>query len=277
MNQSHADWAIALFNRSVLKQEKFRRVLELLENPSGKTSLDIGADNGVISYLLRQRGGRWYSADLDAGTGASIRDLVHDDVFQLNGGASPFPDDTFDQIVIIDFLEHIPDDVGFVRELQRILKPGGVLIVNVPHLKPRSLLNRLRHRIGLTDEWHGHLRPGYSLSDLRRLLEPAFTIERAVTYSGTFSELVDTGMNGLYETLRRRKGQAGQSGKGTVVTRRDVERHRKQFRLLSALYPFLWTFARMDMLLPLQQGYKLIVRARLQKPLVGGMPSGASG
>jgi SAM-dependent methyltransferase len=277
MNQSHADWAIALFNRSVLKQEKFRRVLELLENPSGKTSLDIGADNGVISYLLRQRGGRWYSADLDAGTVASIRDLVHDDVFQLNGGASPFPDDTFDQIVIIDFLEHIPDDVGFVRELQRILKPGGVLIVNVPHLKPRSLLNRLRHRIGLTDEWHGHLRPGYSLSDLRRLLEPAFTIERAVTYSGTFSELVDTGMNGLYETLRRRKGQAGQSGKGTVVTRRDVERHRKQFRLLSALYPFLWTFARMDMLLPLQQGYKLIVRARLQKPLVGGMPSGASG
>ena len=67
MSQPDAEWAVALFNRSVLKQAKYRRVLELMDDPSGKTSLDIGADNGVISYLLRQRGGRWYSADLDPG------------------------------------------------------------------------------------------------------------------------------------------------------------------------------------------------------------------
>jgi SAM-dependent methyltransferase len=260
-----ADWAVALFNRSVLKQAKYRRVVDLLEEPSGKTSLDIGADNGVISYLLRQRGGVWYSADLDAGTVASIRGLVRENVYQLNGGAVPFPDNTFDQIVIVDFLEHIPDDAGFIRELERVLKPGGILIINVPHLKPHSLLNRVRHRIGLTDEWHGHLRPGYRLEDLRRLLEPAFTIERSVTYSRTFSELVDTGINGLYEALRRRKRGAATSGKGNVVTQSDLEQHRKQFRLLSALYPVLWTMARMDALLPLQQGYKLIIRARVRK------------
>jgi len=43
-DQSHADWAIALFNRSVLKQAKYHRVAALLDNPAGKTSLDIGAD-----------------------------------------------------------------------------------------------------------------------------------------------------------------------------------------------------------------------------------------
>jgi SAM-dependent methyltransferase len=273
MNQSHADWAVALFNRSVLKQAKYRRVVELLEDPQGKTSLDIGADNGVISYLLRQRGGRWYSADLDSETVASIRELVRDDVYQLSGRAVPFPDNTFDQIVIVDFLEHIPDDAGFVRELARVLKPGGILIVNVPHLKPHSLLNRVRHRIGLTDEWHGHLRPGYNLAGLRKLLGQDFTIERAVTYSRTFSELVDTGINGVYETLKRRKGQTGESGKGSVVTRGALEQHRKQFRALSAMYPLLWTMSRMDALLPLQQGYKLIVRARLRKR---GSPMGRS-
>ena len=52
----NASWAVALFNRSVLKQEKFRRISELIEDPVGRTSLDIGADNGTISYLLRQRG-----------------------------------------------------------------------------------------------------------------------------------------------------------------------------------------------------------------------------
>jgi hypothetical protein len=48
-----------------------------------------------------------------------------------------------------------------------------------------------------------------------------------------------------------------------VVTRGDVERLRKEFRLLSMLYPVLWVVARMDALLPLQSGYKLIIRARL--------------
>lgn len=264
MSESHPEWAVALFNRSVLKQAKYGRVLELLDDPAGKTSLDIGADNGVISYLLRQRGGRWYSADLDPGAVASIRELVRDDVYQLNGSATPFPDRTFDQIVIVDFLEHIADDRGFVRELARILKPGGTVIVNVPHLKPRSLLNRFRHRIGLTDEWHGHLRPGYSLAGLRRLLEPFFVIERARTYSRAFSEMIDTALNGVYQGLARGKQGTPASSKGTVVTRGDMERHRKQFLLLSALYPVLWTMAKMDALLPLQSGYKLIVRARLQ-------------
>jgi SAM-dependent methyltransferase len=264
MSQPHPDWAVALFSRSVLKQAKYRRVLELLDDPAGKTSLDIGADNGVISYLLRQRGGRWYSADLDPGAVASIRALVRDDVYQLNGSTTPFPDQTFDQIVIVDFLEHIADDRGFVRELARIIKPGGTVIVNVPHLKPRSLLNRFRHRIGLTDEWHGHLRPGYSLAGLRRLLEPFFTIERARTYSRAFSELIDTALNRVYQGLARGRQGTAAARKGTVVTRGDMERHRKQFVLLSALYPVLWTVARMDALLPLQSGYKLIVRARLQ-------------
>jgi SAM-dependent methyltransferase len=278
MKPPQADWAIALFDRSVLKQAKYRRLVELLDDPTGKTSLDIGADNGVISYLLRQRGGRWFSADLDPGTVASIRDLVQEDVYQLEGKTVPFPDNTFDQIVIVDFLEHIQDDAGFIRELERVLKPGGILIINVPHLKPRSLLNRFRHRIGLTDQWHGHLRPGYSVEGLRKLLTPAFTIERAVTYSRAFSELVDTGINGVYETMKRRKGETAESSKGAVITREAIERNRKQFRLLSALYPFLWTMARMDALLPLQQGYKLIVRARLEKSgaPIGNRPVAAS-
>ncbi|HEY9015056.1 MAG TPA: class I SAM-dependent methyltransferase [Gemmatimonadales bacterium] len=267
-SQSSAEWAVALFNRSVLKQAKYRKVLELLDDPGGKTNLDIGADNGVISYLLRRRGGRWYSADLDPVAVASIRELVRDDVYQLNGSAAPFPSGTFDQVVVVDYLEHIADDRGFVRELERILRPGGILILNVPHPKPGSLLTRFRHRIGLTDAWHGHLRPGYSLADLRVLLGPRFTIERAITYSGTFSELVDTGMNGLYQVMQRRKRGKAAGTKGNVVTRDDMEKQRGEFRLLSLAYPFLWTLARMDLLLPFQAGYKLILRARL-RPVEG--------
>ena len=264
MSRSPAEWGVALFHRSVLKQAKFRQILAHLDEPSGKTNLDIGADNGVISYLLRQRGGRWYSADLDPRAVESIRQLVGNDVYALDGGRTAFPPGTFDQIVIVDFLEHIADDHGFVRELERIMKPGGRVIINVPHLKPHSLLNRVRHRIGLTDEWHGHLRPGYTVEGLRRLLGPAFVIERAITYSRAFSELVDTGLNGLYLRMQENKGEANVSSKGTVVTAGDLQKYRKQFLLLSALYPILWTVARLDNLLWLQSGYKLILQARFQ-------------
>ena len=259
---SEADWAVALFNKSVLKQAKFRRILDLLDDPAGKTNLDIGADNGVISYLLRRRGGQWYSADLDQRAVGSIRQLVGDNVYQLEGGSTPFHDRSFDQVVVIDYLEHIPDDDTFARELARILKPGGRVIINVPHIIQGSLLNRVRHAIGLTDEWHGHLRPGYTVEGLRALLGPGFVIDRAVTYSRTFSEIIDTGLNGLYLKMQAGKGEAPASRKGTVVTQSDLRKHRKQFLLLSALYPVLWTVARLDALLWFRPGYKLIVRAR---------------
>jgi SAM-dependent methyltransferase len=255
-------WALALFSKSVLKQAKFRQIVARLDDPVGKRGLDIGADNGVISYLLRQRGGHWHSADLDERTVRSIRQLVGTDVHQIDGGPTTFEDAAFDQIVIVDFLEHISDDHGFARELARIVKPGGQVIINVPHLKPGSLLNRLRHSIGLTDEWHGHLRPGYSLEGLRQLLGPAFVIEESTTYSGAFSELVDTALNGLYLKLQQRQGPGGPSSKGTVITEGDLRKHRKQFILLSALYPLLWGVAKLDALLFFTPGYKLIVSAR---------------
>ena len=113
MTQAETDWGVALFRKSVLKQAKFRRILELLDDPAGKTNLDIGADNGVISLLLRQRGGRWSSADLDERAVASIRQLVGTDVYRLDGARTPFADRSFDQIVVVDYLEHIHDDRGF--------------------------------------------------------------------------------------------------------------------------------------------------------------------
>jgi SAM-dependent methyltransferase len=257
---SEADWAVSLFRRSVLKQAKFRRIESLLDEPSGRTNLDIGADNGVISYLLRQRGGHWYSADLDERAVESIRQLVQTDVYQLSGAKTPFEDATFDQVVVVDYLEHIADDAEFGRELLRIVKPGGAVIINVPHLKPKSLLNRFRHAIGLTDEWHGHLRPGYTAGQLGALLGPSFKLDRIITYSRAFSELIDTALNGLYVRMANKNGPA--SSKGTVITQSDMRKHRKQFLLLSILYPVFWSVAKLDALLWFQPGYKLIVLAR---------------
>jgi SAM-dependent methyltransferase len=260
VDAARAKWAHALFRRSVLKQEKFGRIVEMLGPVEGKTCLDVGGDNGVISYLLRQRGGTWHSADLDPATVESIRELVGPDVHLIDGGRTPFPDRFFDVVVIVDFLEHIHTDRQFADELGRILRPGGHLIVNVPHLKPRSLLNRLRHAIGLTDEKHGHVRPGYTLAGLRELLDDRFVVQASRTYSRAFSELIDVALNAAYELRRRPRPAPARSAKGTVVTRADLDSRQGQFRALALLYPGLWLVSRLDRLLVLQPGYKLIVK-----------------
>jgi SAM-dependent methyltransferase len=264
-------WALALYRRSVIKQEKLRRITAMCDGTEGLTCLDIGGDNGIVSLLLRRRGGNWHSADLDATTVESIRRLVGSNVHLIDGTSLPFEDASLDLVVIVDFLEHIETDRLFAREIARVLKPGGALVVNVPHLKPGSWLNRLREAVGLTDEKHGHVRPGYDLPGLTRTLGAGFALESSRTYSRAFSESVDLALNAVYE--RKKAHGAERSAKGTVVTEADLAKHRRAFRLLSAAYPFLWIAVRCDALLFAQAGYKLIARYR-RVPEVG--TSGAS-
>lgn len=248
-------WALRLYSRSVLKQRKVAEIVAALGPSEGLRCLDLGSDNGVVSLLLRRRGGDWASADLTEEAVGAIRGLVGTEVHLTDGARLPFPAATFDRVVVVDMLEHVADEAAFVRELARVTKPGGRLVVNTPHLK-RTLLRRVRHALGQTDERHGHLRAGYAPERLRELLAGAFTLESHHTYSRFFSELVDTAINWAVERLGKRP-----SAKGMVVTGSDVARHRKLFRAYSAVYPLVWALSRLDALVP-ASGYMLVARAR---------------
>jgi SAM-dependent methyltransferase len=249
------DWAKALFGRSVLKQRKLAEVAAMLGPTAGLRCLDLGSDNGVVSLLLRERGGAWASGDLTEEAVASIRSLVGEDVRLVSGGHLPFPPATFDRVAVVDMLEHVPDDGAFAAEIARVTRPGGRLVVNTPHLK-HTALRRLRHSLGQTDEKHGHLRPGYTPQRVAELFAPAFTLESHRTYSRFFSEAVDTGLNWGLERLGKKS-----SAKGMVVTAGDLSRNRRTFRMYSAIYPFVWAMTRLDAVVP-APGYMLIAALR---------------
>ena len=250
-------WAVALFRRSVLKQRKLAEIERLLGPTEGRRCLDLGSDNGVISLMLRRRGGRWASADLTDEAVASIRDLVASDVHRLHGDRLPFADGEFDSVAVVDMIEHVADDRAFVAELARVTRPGGRLVVNTPHRR-ETRLRRLRERLGLTDEKHGHLRPGYTAPELRVLLEGSgkFAWNEARTYSRAFTEAVDIGINFAVARLGK-----GHSAKGMVVTGRDLGRHSHAFRAYTVVYPLLKTLSSLDALVPWAPGYMLIAQA----------------
>jgi SAM-dependent methyltransferase len=249
-------WPLALFRRSPLKQRKLAELERSLGATAGLRCLDLGSDNGVVSLLLRRRGGSWASADLTDESVESIRDLVETDVSRIDGVRLPFETGEFDRTVVVDMLEHVADDVAFVAELHRVTRPGGLVVINTPHLR-RTALRRLRHALGQTDEKHGHLRPGYTPQGLRELLGERFTLESTRTYSRFFSELVDTLLNWAIERL----GKKG-SAKGLVVTGQDVARHAGKLRIFSLVYPAVWLVAHLDALIPWSPGYMLIAEAR---------------
>lgn len=68
----------------------------------------------------------------------------------------PFADESFDKVVCSEVLEHIPDYKGAIKEIERVLKPGGVAAISVPRYFPEWVCWQF------SDEYHanegGHLR-----------------------------------------------------------------------------------------------------------------------
>src|SRR6202044_2427205 len=84
--------------------------------------------------------------------------------------ALPFDDGTFDRVIASEGLEHIPDDTAAMRELARVLRPGGAMAVTVPRCVPEAI------NWALSDEYHdtpgGHVRI-YRRATLARRLSSA--------------------------------------------------------------------------------------------------------
>jgi dolichol-phosphate mannosyltransferase len=105
----------------------------------------------VLGYLESCRAGRRGSI-LDVGCGSSriIQDLPnaigldilfpklrflrsrHGRLVQGTASALPFPDAAFDAVICSEVLEHVPDDPTIFKELTRVLRPAGTLILGTP-------------------------------------------------------------------------------------------------------------------------------------------------
>ncbi len=97
--------------------------------------LDAGCGTGGLSRRLAaaEPAWTWTGVDLSPLACALARERVPAaEIREADVTALPFPDASFDAVVSADVLYHVPDDALALRELARVLRPGGTLVVNVP-------------------------------------------------------------------------------------------------------------------------------------------------
>lgn len=131
------------------------------------TSDQLASDNPLHQRLLKPYvvAGQWIKGDLlevGCGEGRGVRlllpsvtsytaiDKIEAAVDELkvkypsgkfvagNLPPLPFPDSSFDTVVSFQVIEHIKDDRAFLKEIHRVLRPGGVALITTPN-RPMSL------------------------------------------------------------------------------------------------------------------------------------------
>ena len=134
----------------------------------GDVVLDLGCGEGrhVISAYIE---GDVQSVGVDLSlhdlqtTRAKFEDFNEPDnaaksfgLSSANALALPFADNSFDKVICSEVLEHIPDYQGALKEIERVLRPGGLFCASVPRSWPEKIC------WALSDAYHqvvgGHLR-----------------------------------------------------------------------------------------------------------------------
>lgn len=88
--------------------------------------LDYGAGNSPYRPFLRCD--CYVTADVTQNTTGTINHLI------MSGQSLPEADASFDLVLLMDVLEHLPQPVPVITELRRLLRPSGRLIISVPFL-----------------------------------------------------------------------------------------------------------------------------------------------
>ncbi len=98
--------------------------------------LDVGCGAGGTSLALAERGASVTAMDFDPKRVAALRQIATRLPLRVKKGnaqALDFPDEAFHCVVLQDVLEHLPQPDRALREVNRVLRPGGYVYVSTPN------------------------------------------------------------------------------------------------------------------------------------------------
>jgi 2-polyprenyl-3-methyl-5-hydroxy-6-metoxy-1,4-benzoquinol methylase len=193
----------------VLTFERHLRPLEKIKAPPGKL-IDVGAYTGVFVEIAAQHG--WEAAGVEPSRWA-VEQARERGLHMIEGtlAASGLSGAALDVVTMWDVIEHVADPLGELRQAQRLLKPGGLLVVHTMDID--SLFAQV---MGRRWPWLMEMHIYYfSRRTLKAMLEQAgFAVVQIepqgrylrlgyfATRIGGFSPLLGKLLGGLFRLLR---------------------------------------------------------------------------
>jgi SAM-dependent methyltransferase len=145
----------------VQRRNLFARLLDPDLKPGNARFLDVGTSTGTNLRLLTGLGfSNVVGVELNPDAAEFARQKTGVEVVVADSTALPFENNEFDCVFATDVIEHIENDEAALKELARVLRPGGKLIITVPAFM--SLW-------GLQDDLSHHHRR-YRMHQLRRVV-----------------------------------------------------------------------------------------------------------
>jgi len=112
--------------------------------PTGAKVIDAGAGHGVLALALKNAGFDAYASDIHQGLAVFEGKSIPYFQWHLEAEEAPFEDDTFDAVVLSQTIEHFTySPLHPLKEIMRIVKPGGVVIVDAPNISCFRNISRL--------------------------------------------------------------------------------------------------------------------------------------
>jgi len=155
--------------------QNYQRFLTRLIAELGRSSrqtgttrvLDFGAGTGTYARHARALGYAVVCVELDD----HLRDRLTEDCFVVSSGLDAVPEMSQQAVYSFNVLEHIENDQGSLRELFRVMAPGGRLLLYVPAFP--VLFSAFDHRVG-------HVRRYRRAELLARVQTAGFEVDRCV-------------------------------------------------------------------------------------------------
>jgi SAM-dependent methyltransferase len=246
-------WQLQMYAKSLKKRQKVELLMRLMGPISNERCLLISGhdNNGAMNYHFRAAGGKWSWGQVYEEGIAEMAEFLAEPVAHVDINRFPFPDAAFDVLIIIDVHEHFADLTNLNREIARVVAPGGLAIITTPNGDTRLPVAMLKNHVGMKPEVYGHVVQGYRASDWGG-------------YSRFFTEFAELLINLAYVKIFSKKKDHPDVVKGTIAptSKKELNAVRKEYRMYSLIYPFMYTFSLLDKLIPGRGGYAVAVSAR---------------
>ena len=155
-----------------------QNIVKELHIREGDRVLDVGCGDGYILERLRdvvKLKGFGFDISANAINKAAQLTKHHGEDLQFFVGDAeniPVPNNFFDKAVCSEIIEHVPDDLKFLSELHRVLRPKGIAYITFPNQKAFILF---KSYCNLVDRIEGHLRR-YNPNQFNTFTEVGFKI-----------------------------------------------------------------------------------------------------